>query len=53
MAKVAKKSSGKPGSKKFDFVMEGKRIEEVKDQSIPKPRLYDFYLNNVVNELKP
>jgi large subunit ribosomal protein L5 len=52
MAKVAKKTGGKPGSKKFDFIMDGKRIEEVKGADIPKPRLYDFYLNNVVNELK-
>ncbi len=51
MAKVGK-TAGKPGSKKFDFVMDGKRIENVEDRSIPKPRLYDFYLNNVVPELK-
>ncbi|OGU60572.1 MAG: 50S ribosomal protein L5 [Ignavibacteria bacterium GWF2_33_9] len=32
--------------------MDGKRIEAVEDRTIPKPRLYDFYLNNVVPELK-
>jgi len=51
MAKVGK-TAGKPGSKKFDFVMDGKRIDEIKDRSIPRPRLYDFYLDNVVPELK-
>lgn len=51
MAKIVKKAVGKPGSKKTDFVMEGKRLDEVKDSEIPKPRLQEFYLNNVVPNL--
>lgn len=52
MAKQVKKAaSGKPGSKKFDFIIEGKRLDEVKDQEIPKPRLQEFYYKNVVPNL--
>ncbi len=50
MAKTVK-PAGKPGSKKTDFVMEGKRLDELKDKEIPKPRLQDFYINNVVPNL--
>lgn len=51
MAKQVKKTTGKPGSKKIDFVMDGKRLDEVKDKEVPKPRLQEFYLNNVVPNL--
>lgn len=51
MAKQVKKTTGKPGSKKIDFVMDGKRLDEVKDKEVPKPRLQEFYLNYVVPNL--
>mgnify|MGYP005847555497 FL=1 len=51
MAKTVKKAAGKPGSKKADYIMDGKRLDEVKDSEIPKPRLHDFYINNVVPNL--
>ncbi len=51
MAKTVKKAAGKPGSKKTDFLFEGKRLEEVKETEIPKPRLQEFYINNVVPNL--
>lgn len=38
-------------SKKADFKPEGKRLEEVKDQEIPKPRLEIFYKEQIVPAL--
>ena len=38
-------------SKKADFKPEGKRLEEVPDKTIPAPRLYGFYKENVVPSL--
>jgi len=51
MAKTVKKPTGKPGAKKIDFIIEGKRLEEVKETEIPKPRLQEFYKNTVVPNL--
>lgn len=51
MATPKKKTSGSPfggQSKKADFKPDGKRLEEVKDKEIPKPRLESFYNDNVV-----
>ncbi len=35
-------------SKRGDFPFEGKRLEDVKGEPAPKPRLYDFYREQVV-----
>lgn len=51
MAKTVKKTTGKPGSKKIEFLFEGKRLEEVKETEIPKPRLQEFYIKNVLPNL--
>lgn len=51
MAAQNKKTSASPfgaQSKKADFKPEGKRLEEVKDKEIPKPRLEAFYKEHVV-----
>jgi large subunit ribosomal protein L5 len=50
---MAKQPAKKPaqsqsGSKKADFKPEGKRLEDVKDKKIPKPRLEEFYRTQVV-----
>lgn len=46
---MAKQQPGQ--SKKFNFQPEGPRIEDLKDQEIPKPRLWDFYRETVVPNL--
>jgi len=53
---AAKKPTAKPSqmassSKKADFKPEGKRLEDVKDKVIPKPRLEVFYKEQVVPAL--
>ncbi len=53
---AAKKPTTKPSqmassSKKADFKPEGKRLEDVKDKVIPKPRLEAFYKEQVVPAL--
>lgn len=51
MAAQKKKTTASPfggQSKKADFKPEGKRLEDVKDKSFPKPRLESFYRENVV-----
>ncbi len=53
---AAKKPTAKPSqmassSKKADFKPEGKRLEDVKDKVIPKPRLEAFYKEQVVPAL--
>ncbi len=58
MAKQQKKAGASPFgavSKKADFKPEGKRLEDVKlnkGETLPKPRLADFYNNEVVPALK-
>lgn len=39
------------GSKKLDIKPEGKRLEEVKDEQTPKPRLEEFYHDTVIPAL--
>ncbi len=39
------------GSKKVEFKPEGKRLEDVKDKEIPKPRLYEYYKTTIVPNL--
>lgn len=54
MATTTNKKSSAPGtgvSKRVEFKPEGKRLEEVKDKEIPKPRLYEYYGNTVVPNL--
>ncbi len=54
MAKAGAKPAaapGKSGSKKNEFIMDGKRLSEVKDKQIPAPRLFKFYKETVVPEL--
>lgn len=53
MAAQKKKTTGAPfggatQSKKADFKPEGKRLDEVKEKEIPKPRLEIFYREQVV-----
>lgn len=53
---AAKKPTAKPSqmassSKKADFKPEGKRLEDVKDKVIPKPRLEAFYKEQVAPAL--
>lgn len=42
---------GTGGSKKVEFKPEGKRLEDVKDKEIPKPRLYEYYKTTIVSSL--
>lgn len=42
---------GTGGSKKVEFKPEGKRLEDVKDKEIPKPRLYEYYKTTIVSNL--
>lgn len=54
MAATKKKttaSSFGTASKKADFKPEGKRLEDVKATEIPKPRLLEFYRNQIVPNL--
>lgn len=54
MAAQKKKPAATPfgaASKKADFKPEGKRLEDVKDTKIPKPRLLEFYRNEIVPSL--
>lgn len=44
-------ASGAGVSRKVEFKPEGKRLEEVKDKEIPKPRLYEYYKNTIVPNL--
>ena len=51
MATPKKKTTASPfgaTSKKADFKPEGKRLEDVKEKEIPKPRLESFYREQVV-----
>ena len=51
MATPKKKTTSSPfgaTSKKADFKPEGKRLEDVKEKEIPKPRLESFYREQVV-----
>lgn len=53
MAKNQQANQGKQtkaAAKKGDFVPEGKRLEDVKGE-VPRPRLYDFYKEKVVQAL--
>lgn len=52
MAKQKSKSTPfGSASKKADFKPEGKRLEDVKDKTVPPARLYDFYKTEVVPAL--
>jgi len=54
MAAPKKKTTASPfsaTSKKADFKPEGKRLEDVKQGEIPKPRLLDFYRSQIVPAL--
>lgn len=44
-------SAGAGGSKKVEFKPEGKRLEDVKDKEIPKPRLYEYYKTTIIPNL--
>ncbi len=50
MAKTqGKQGATKPGAiKKLDLKPEGKRLEDVKDKQIPKPRLQELYYSEIV-----
>jgi large subunit ribosomal protein L5 len=54
MATATNKKVITPGtgsSKKVEFKPEGKRLEDVKDKEIPKPRLYEYYKTTIVPNL--
>lgn len=42
----------KPGSKKTEFQPEGKRLEDMKMDGVPTPRLKEYYDENVVPAMK-
>ena len=48
---MAKNKQSQPKSKKEDFPLEGKRLEDVKDKKVPAPRLEAFYKEQVVPAL--
>jgi len=54
MATQVKKKGGlqqATASKKADFKPEGKRLSDVKDKTIPAPRLFDYYKDTIVAAL--
>lgn len=51
MAKKKQAALSKQAAKKGDFIMEGKRLEDVKDKSYPEPRLHNFYEEKIVPAL--
>ncbi|MDC1068066.1 50S ribosomal protein L5 [Candidatus Kapabacteria bacterium] len=46
---MAKQQPGQ--SKKFNFPLEGKRIDDLENQEIPVPRLWEFYKETVIPNL--
>lgn len=51
MAKEQKQQTGKAAAKKGEFQPEGKRLEDVKGEKAPIPRLHTFYQEKVVEAL--